>query len=58
MFLHKITLPDGTALDSSVIRSVALTEQVNDNTDLCPGAACAACAAFWPIRCRPSTPIP
>ena len=44
MFLHKITLPDGTALDSSVIRSVTLTEQVNDETDLCPGAACAACA--------------
>ena len=44
MFLHKVTLPDGTALDSSVIRSVQLTEQVNDETDLCPGAACAACA--------------
>lgn len=44
MFQHKITLPDGTALDSSVIRSVQLTEQVNDETDLCPGAACAACA--------------
>lgn len=44
MFLHKITLPDGTALESSVIRSVQLTEQVNDETDLCPGAACAACA--------------
>ena len=44
MFLHKITLPDGTTLDSSVIRSVQLTEQVNDETDLCPGAACAACA--------------
>ena len=26
------------------IRSVTLTEQVNDQTDLCPGAACAACA--------------
>lgn len=26
------------------IRSVTLTEQVNDSTDLCPGAACAACA--------------
>ena len=52
MFLHKITLPDGTALDSSVIRSVALTEQVNDNTDLCPGAACAACAEIelWAPR--------
>lgn len=44
MFLHKITLPDGAALDSSAIRSVQLTGQVNDQTDLCPGAACAACA--------------
>lgn len=44
MFQHKITLPDGTVLDSSVIRSVQLTGQVNDQTDLCPGAACAACA--------------
>lgn len=52
MFLHKITLPDGTTLDSSVIRSVQLTEQVNDNTDLCPGAACAACAEIelWAPR--------
>lgn len=52
MFLHKIMLPDGTALDSSVIRSVQLTEQVNDNTDLCPGAACAACAEIelWAPR--------
>ena len=51
MFL-KIMLPDGTALDSSVIRSVQLTEQVNDNTDLCPGAACAACAEIelWAPR--------
>ena len=44
MFLHKITLPDGTTLDSGAIRSVQLTGQVNDQTDLCPGAACAACA--------------
>lgn len=43
MILHKITLPDGAVLDSSVIRSVQLTEQVNDETDLRPGAACAAC---------------
>lgn len=52
MFLHKVTLPDGTALDSSVIRSVQLTEQVNDETDLCPGAACAACAEIelWAPR--------
>ena len=26
------------------IRTVTLTEQCNDSTDLCPGAACAACA--------------
>ena len=26
------------------IRSVTLTEQCNDSTDLYPGAACAACA--------------
>lgn len=52
MFLHKVTLPDGAALDSSVIRSVQLTEQVNDNTDLFPGAACAACAEIelWAPR--------
>ena len=52
MFLHKITLPDGTALDSSVIRSVQLTEQVSDQTDLCPGAACAACVEIelWAPR--------
>lgn len=52
MFLHKVTLPDGTALDSSVIRSVQLTEQVNDETDLCPGAACADCAEIelWAPR--------
>ena len=41
MFLHKITLPDGATLDSGAIRSVQLTGQVNDQTDLCPGAACA-----------------
>ena len=28
MFLHKITLPDGAALDSGAIRSVQLTGQV------------------------------
>lgn len=52
MFLHKITLPDGATLDSNVIRSVQLTEQVNDETDLCPGAACAACAEIelWAPR--------
>lgn len=44
MFLHTITLAGGAVLDSSVIRSVTLTEQVSDQDDLCPGAACAACA--------------
>ena len=44
MLAHKLTLPDGTVLDSGAIRSVTLTEQVSDQTDLCPGAACAACA--------------
>ena len=44
MFLHTITLADGAVLDSSTIRSVTLTEQVSDQDDLCPGAACAACA--------------
>ncbi|HIZ42235.1 MAG TPA: hypothetical protein H9811_06710, partial [Candidatus Gemmiger excrementigallinarum] len=49
MIKHKILLPDGTVLTSGnagtdAIRSVTLTEQVNDETDLCPGAACAACA--------------
>ena len=44
MLAYKLTLEDGTVLDSSVIRSVTLTEQVSDQTDLCPGAACAACA--------------
>ena len=46
MLAHKLTLPDGTALDSSVIRSVQLTEQVSDQDDLAPGAACAACAVI------------
>lgn len=46
---HKILLPGGVVLTSGpgtadAIRSVKLTEQVNDQTDLCPGAACAACA--------------
>ena len=50
MFLHRIRLPDGidltsgTAAGKNAIRSVTVTEQVNDQTDLCPGAACAACA--------------
>lgn len=49
MIKHKILLPDGTVLTSGnantdAIRSVTLTEQVNDETDLYPGAACAACA--------------
>ena len=47
---HKIVLLDsGLVLCSgdeadAQIRSVQLTEQCNDQTDLCPGAACAACA--------------
>lgn len=44
MLAYKIALPDGTLLDAGSIRSVTLTEQVNDQEDLCPGAACAACA--------------
>ena len=44
MFQHKLTLPDGTVLGAERIRSVTLTEQINDETDLCPGAACASCA--------------
>ena len=49
MIKHKILLPDGTTLTSgtgtiNAIRSVQLTEQVNAETDLCPGAACAASA--------------
>lgn len=44
MLVHKLTLSDGTVLDSGAIRSVTLTEQVCDQDDLCPGAACAACA--------------
>ena len=49
MFKHKILLPDGTVLTSgtgttNAIRSVKLTEQVSDQDDLAPGAACAACA--------------
>lgn len=49
MLKHKLLLEDGHVLTSgegtgSAIRSVTLTEQVSDSTDLCPGAACAACA--------------
>ena len=44
MFQHKLTLPDGTVLGPERIRSVTVTEQVSDCDDLCPGAACAACA--------------
>ena len=49
MLKHKILLADGRVLTSGVgtthaIRSVTLTEQVSDGEDLCPGAACAACA--------------
>lgn len=44
MLVYRISLPDGTLLDAGSIRGVTLTEQVNDQEDLCPGAACAACA--------------
>lgn len=49
MLKHKLLLADGTVLTSgenngNAIRSVTLTEQVSDGDDLCPGAACAACA--------------
>ncbi len=44
MLAHKLTLADGTVLGANAIRSVTLTEQVSDQDDLCPGAACAACA--------------
>ena len=44
MLAHKLTLADGTVLGANAIRSVTLTEQVSDPDDLCPGAACAACA--------------
>lgn len=38
-----LVLCSGDEADAQ-IRSVQLTEQCNDQTDLCPGAACAACA--------------
>ena len=49
MLKHKLLLGDGSVLTSgettgNALRSVTLTEQVSDGTDLCPGAACAACA--------------
>ena len=45
MLKHKLVLADGTVLTSgpgtgNAIRSVTLTEQVSNSTDLCPGAAC------------------
>lgn len=48
---HEIRLPGGAVLTSGsgstdAVRSVTLTEQVNDQTDLYPGAACAACAVI------------
>ena len=46
MLAHKLTLPDGTALDAGTICSVQLTRQVSDQDDLAPGAACAACAVI------------
>ena len=48
MLKHELLLADGTLLTSGPdagavsIRSVTLTEEVNDTTDLVPGAACAA----------------
>lgn len=52
MFLHKITLPDGAALDSGSHPQRTTHRHVNDQTDLCPGAACAACAEIelWAPR--------
>ena len=50
MLKHELVLANGTVLTSGpdagrdAIRSVSLTEQVNTETDLCPGAVCAACA--------------
>ena len=61
MFQHKLTLPDGTVLGPERIRSVTVTEQVSDCDDLCPGAACAACAEveLWAppgsVRLAPGT---
>ena len=61
MFQHKLTLPDGTVLGAERIRSVTVTEQVSDCDDLCPGAACAACAEveLWAppgsVRLAPGT---
>ena len=61
MFQDKLTLPDGTVLGAERIRSVTVTEQVSDCDDLCPGAACAACAEveLWAppgsVRLAPGT---
>ena len=49
MIKYKIILPDGTVLYSGQeadarVRSVNLTEQVSDQDDLCPGAACSVYA--------------
>lgn len=48
MLKHKLVLADGSVLTSgagtqNAIRSVTLTEQLNSQEDICPGAACAAC---------------
>lgn len=47
----ELVLNSGDDADAQ-IRSVTLTEQCNDQTDLCPGAACAACAEIelWAPR--------
>lgn len=49
MFNYKLRLADGTVLYSGQdadarVRSVTLTERVNDQDDLCPGAVCTVCA--------------
>lgn len=47
----KIVFTDGTVFDSASIISCTYTEQVNSETDICPGAACAAELEFQ-IRAR------
>lgn len=47
----KIVFTDGTVFDSASIISCTYTEQVNRETDICPGAACAAELEFQ-IRAR------
>lgn len=47
----KIVFTDGTVFDSASLISCTYTEQVNSETDICPGAACAAELEFQ-IRAR------